>query len=119
MSKHKLSNVRVPIEEDNPSIERDDSLCIECGMCKNVCQNDINIYGNYSLEKTNDIAICVNCGQCANVCPTSAIHEKYEYQDVKKAINDPNKIVIFSTSPSIRVSLGEEFKLHYGSIVEG
>ena len=119
MSKHKLSNVRVPIEDDNPSIERDNSLCIECGMCKNVCQNDINIYGNYSLEKTNDIAICVNCGQCANVCPTSAIHEKYEYQDVKKAINDPNKIVIFSTSPSIRVSLGEEFKLPYGSIVEG
>ena len=119
MSKHRLSDVRVPIELDNPSIEREESLCIECGMCKNVCQKDINIYGNYSLDKTNDNAICVNCGQCANVCPTNAIHEKYEYPDVKKAILDPNKIVIFSASPSIRVALGEEFGLPFGSVVEG
>ena len=28
MSKHRLSDVRVPIELDNPSIERKESLCI-------------------------------------------------------------------------------------------
>ena len=29
----------------------------------------------------------------------------YEYQEVRKAIKDPDKVVIFSTSPSVRVGL--------------
>mgnify|MGYP003297169955 CR=1 FL=1 len=36
---------------------------------------------------------------------------------VKKAIKDPNKIVIVSTSPSVRVALGEEFGFDYGVVI--
>ena len=119
MSKHLPMSVRVPIEADNPSIMRDESKCIKCGSCKTVCSDYIGVHTSYRLEDTGDTAICINCGQCANVCPVSSITEKYEYQDVRKAIADPDKIVIFSTSPSVRIALGEEFGLADGSFVQG
>ncbi|GAA0680790.1 ferredoxin hydrogenase [Clostridium cadaveris] len=119
MSKHLSKDIRVPIELDNPSIQRFEEKCIKCGMCKNICTEYIGVHDSYSLEDTNDKAICINCGQCANVCPVASITEKYEYHDVEKAIMDKDKIVIFNTSPSVRVALGEEFGLEDGSFVQG
>ena len=119
MSKHLSKDIRVPIELDNPSIQRFEDKCIKCGMCKNICTEYIGVHNSYSLEDTNDTAVCINCGQCANVCPVSSITEKYEYEDVKKAIIDGDKIVIFNTSPSVRVALGEEFGIDDGSFVQG
>lgn len=119
MGKHLSMSIRVPIEPDNPSICRDESLCIKCGQCREVCTMDIGVHGTYRLEDTEDTAVCIHCGQCANVCPVGSITEKYEYQDVIKALRDPEKIVIFSTSPSVRAALGEEFGMQDGSFVEG
>ncbi|MDD6811023.1 MAG: [FeFe] hydrogenase, group A [Lachnospiraceae bacterium] len=117
--KHLSLDVRVPIEADNPSIVRDEEKCIKCGMCKNVCTEAIGVHGTYTLEQTNGEAVCIHCGQCANVCPVNSITEKYEYDAVKEAIDNPDKIVIVSTSPSVRVALGEEFGMDAGSFVEG
>ena len=50
--KHKDLSVRVPIELDNPSILRIEDKCISCGLCKNVCQNDIGVLGTYTLKET-------------------------------------------------------------------
>ena len=102
-------NVRVPIEPDNPSIVRAEEKCIKCGMCKEVCTNEIGVHGTYTFEQTCGEAVCINCGQCANICPVDSITEKYEYVSVKEAIKDPYKVVIVSTSPSVRAALGEEF----------
>lgn len=117
--KHMPLDIRVPIEADNPSIVRDESKCIKCGMCKNVCTQDIGVHGTYTLEQTNNEAVCINCGQCANVCPVGSITERYEYIDIQAAVKDPDKIVIVSTSPSVRAALGEEFGMDDGSFVEG
>ena len=119
MSKHEFTNIRVPIELDNPSIVRDNEKCIKCGQCRTVCSDEIAVNRLFDLESTGDVAICTHCGQCANVCPVGAITEVYEYQAVQKAIEDPDKIVIFSTSPSVRVGLGEEFGLEPGTYAEG
>lgn len=116
---HLPLDVRVPIEENNPSICRDEGKCIKCGMCKEVCTNYIGIHGTYTLEQTCNEAVCINCGQCANVCPVDSITEKYEYPDVRKAVLDPEKVVIVSTSPSVRAALGEEFGMPDGSFVQG
>lgn len=116
---HLSMDIRVPIELDNPSICRNEETCIKCGMCKNVCTEQIGVHGTYTLEQTNNQAVCINCGQCANVCPPSSITEKYEYQNVRAAIQDSDKIVIVSTSPSVRAALGEEFGMPDGSFVEG
>lgn len=119
MSKHLSTSVRVPIEADNPSIVRNESLCVKCGQCRNVCTSPIGVLGTYALEQTGDRAICIHCGQCANVCPVGSITEVYEYQKVKAAVQDKDKIVIVSTSPSVRVALGEEFGLPKGTFVQG
>lgn len=119
MSKHLPMSVRVPIEPDNPAIMRDESKCIKCGQCKEVCTQAIHVHGTYNLVDTLDTAVCIHCGQCANVCPVNSITEKPEYKKVAEAIADPEKIVIFSTSPSVRVALGEEFSMPDGSFVEG
>ena len=109
MTNHMPLSIRVPIEPDNPSIQCNESTCIKCGQCKEVCTHQIGVLGTYNLAQTGGKAICIHCGQCANVCPPASITEVYEYSDVQKAIQNPDKVVIVSTSPSVRVALGEEF----------
>lgn len=119
MSKHMPMEVRVPIEPDNPAIMRAEDLCIKCGQCRDICTDYIGVHGTYRLLDTEDTAVCIHCGQCANVCPVSSITEKPEYPEVEAAVRDPGRIVIFSTSPSVRVALGEEFDMQDGSFVQG
>lgn len=119
MSKHLPLSVRVPIEPDNPSILRVEEKCIRCGMCKQVCTERMGVHGTYTLAETGDQAICIHCGQCANVCPPDSIMERDAHYAVQEAIADPDKIVIVSTSPSVRVALGETFGLEPGAFVEG
>ena len=119
MMQHLPLSVRVPIEQDNPSICRDESLCIKCGMCKEVCAAQIGVHGTYSLSDTGGKAICIHCGQCANVCPPASITEVYEYPAVRAAVKDPDKVVIVSTSPSVRAALGEAFGMPKGTFVQG
>ena len=119
MSKHQFTDIRVAIEPDNPSVQRLEFKCIKCGACKAVCTNEIGVCGTYDLQFTNDVPVCINCGQCANVCPVDSITEKFEIYQVAEALRDPDKIVIVSTSPSVRIALGEEFGMADGSFVEG
>ena len=119
MAQHLPLSVRVPIEQDNPSIVRNEALCIKCGMCKEVCTQQIGVHGTYTLEQTGGRAICIHCGQCANVCPPASITEVYEYPAVRAAVKDPDKVVIVSTSPSVRAALGEEFGMPKGAFVQG
>ena len=108
----------VPIANDNVSIKRDLSKCIQCKECKNICDNEITVGRMYDLQKTKFNPICINCGQCSNFCPTEAIGEKIEFDKVKEAIEDKTKTVIISIAPAVRVALGEEFVLEEGSNVE-
>ncbi|MGN1382485.1 MAG: [FeFe] hydrogenase, group A [Eubacterium sp.] len=119
MGKHLSETVRVPIEENNPSIRRIEDLCIKCGQCRDICRDYVSVLGYYDLAKTDDTAVCIHCGQCANVCPAGSITETPEMEDVLAAAKDPEKVLIVSTSPSVRVSLGEAFGMPRGSFVEG
>lgn len=119
MTKHLFSDIRIPVSVDNPSIFRHEELCVKCGQCRRVCEDSVVVGRLYDLFKTKDEPICIHCGQCTNVCPVNSLTEKEEYQQVKAAISDPESIVIFSTSPSVRVGLGEAFGMANGSFVEG
>jgi ferredoxin hydrogenase len=118
MSVHQFTDIRIPISKDNPAIMRHEELCIKCGACRRTCEDDVAVGKLYDLKRTGDCPICIHCGQCANVCPANSITERPEYSDVKKAIGDPDKIVIFNTSPSVRVGLGEAFGLEPGAFVQ-
>lgn len=109
---------RIPIDPNNPSILREDRKCILCGQCLEVCEKVQSVYGYYDLPIKNDIT-CVGCGQCALWCPTAAISERNDVDKVVQALADPTKHVVVQTAPATRVSLGEEFGLLPGSVVEG
>ena len=111
--------VRVPIDTDNPAIARIEDRCVSCTLCRDVCETYIGVHGTYDLADTGDRAVCVHCGQCAAVCPVNSIIVKPEWEAVKAAIADPSKVVVFSTSPSVRVGLGEAFGMDPGAFVEG
>lgn len=119
MSQHMSVRIRVPIEADNPSIERIESLCVKCGLCSKVCRDPIGVLDRYDLQATGGKAVCIQCGQCANVCPTASIVEKSELEPVQKVLADPSKIVVFTASPAVRVSLGEAFGTAPGAFVQG
>ncbi len=105
----------------SPSIVRDPEKCILCGRCVRACEE---IQGIGAIDFTSrgfdtlvlpafdnglNVTECVNCGQCVMVCPTGALHEQTSIGLVWKAIEDPNKVVVFQHAPAISVSIGEEF----------
>lgn len=98
---------RVFIAEDNKSIMRIEERCVNCGQCLNTCKNLNNL--------DND---CINCGQCILTCPMGAIVPKYTYQDVQKYLTNKDYTVIVSTSPAVRVAIGDEFGYEPGEFLE-
>jgi ferredoxin hydrogenase len=105
----------LPILPSNPSIQHHRNRCRNCGRCREFCRTVTNVFGQY-VQPGEDA--CIRCGQCTHFC-TRAITEKYHYQAVAAAVADPSKIVVASTSPAIRVALGEMYRTPPGTNVEG
>jgi NADH-quinone oxidoreductase subunit G len=116
------------IDDSSLSIIRDVNKCIACGRCVTVCNEVQTVYAltfaDRGIDSHVDTAFslgmanspCVNCGQCTVYCPTGALRERSEIDAVWEAILDPEKHVIVQEAPSIRVSLGEEFGMPFGSV---
>lgn len=108
-----ISDKRVNIADDNPSIVFDPKFCDECGICKNICKFNLGVYG-YS----NEDYPCINCGSCTILCPNKCLSERDETSKLREYLHS-GKVVVFQTAPAVRVALGEEFGLKKGSNVEG
>jgi ferredoxin hydrogenase len=111
--RERLKRASLPVSPNNPSIMHHIERCRDCGRCRDFCRNTA-VFEQFVPENKE---YCVRCGQCTLYCP-EVLTERYHYQDVAKAIADPDKIVIASTAPSIRVALGEMFGLDPGTNVE-
>lgn len=121
----------IPIDNNNPSLVREQEKCILCGRCIRACseRQGVHVYSFVhrgfntnvapAFEVGLDKAPCTYCGQCAAVCPTAAIVEKDDTKGVWAAISDPNKHVVVQTAPAVRVALGEALGMGPGSIVTG
>lgn len=100
--------MKVYVDEKNESLARHDDLCIDCGICVQTCEKNNGF--------KND---CINCGQCILSCPTGALVVKSQLEQLKTYLKNPEYTVIVSTSPSVRVSIGDEFGYEPGSFLEG
>ena len=102
---------------DNPAIEKDEDICANCSHCLAVCAEEIGVAQPCKVTGADDFT-CIHCGQCAAACPERAIRAKSQWREAAMAVNDQQKIVIFSTAPSVRVGLGECFGGKPGDFVE-
>ncbi|MDD2221041.1 MAG: [FeFe] hydrogenase, group A, partial [Clostridia bacterium] len=58
---------------------------------------------------------CAVCGQCTVVCPVGCLHETDSTQAVWDALDNPELRVVVQPAPAVRVGIGEEFGLPYGT----
>jgi iron-only hydrogenase group A len=119
------------IDKSSSGIIRDAAKCILCGRCVRVCEEsqavaclDFTNRGSEliiatAMAKPLNFSNCICCGQCVMVCPTGALTEKIQFEEISNALHDPERILIAQYSPTISVSLAEEFGLKVGKDING
>lgn len=120
-----------PLDFSSDSLIRDPNKCVLCGDCVRYCREIQSIGAiDFAHRGKNTVVTpafgkdlakveCVNCGQCAAVCPVGAITVKPEVDQVFKALDNPEKVVVAQIAPAVRVALGEQFGMTSGDIVTG
>ena len=124
-------NMYPQIEDSASHLVRDNSKCVLCRRCTAVCRatQEVGVIGcndrgfathiGCAFDRDLSEVDCVSCGQCIVACPTGALSEKDDTGKVWAALNDPTKHVVVGPAPSVRVTLGECFKMPIGTNVEG
>ena len=107
------------VDEYSPAIVRDNSKCILCKKCVQVCDEVQSVNAIKELNRGFNTKIgcafganlndstCVGCGQCIMACPTGALHEHYRTEEVKTLLQDKTKLKIIAPAPAVRVAILE------------
>lgn len=109
------------------AVEIDGAQCIDCQNCVEACAkqgiNYLQLAGSGSQQEVVPVrdqkTACVYCGQCALHCPSASAQEQSAWPAVLAALGNKKKTVVAQFAPAVRVSLGEEFGLPYGTNCEG
>lgn len=122
---------RYDIDDSTKAVVLDNSKCILCGRCVEVCQNQQNVWALSYLNRglatritpANGISLadspCIKCGQCSAHCPTGAIVEYDDTGRVWEMLRNPDTYTIVQIAPAVRVAVGEEFGFDFGENLTG
>jgi ferredoxin hydrogenase len=109
----------VRVDPENSSILFHDYLCQRCGHCDDVCTDQMTVSHYSKLAEEAKRPVCIQCGQCTNICKRGGMTERFEYPRIRRMLEGKGQVFIASTSPAVRVALGESFGLESGADVEG
>ena len=110
----------VAVSPDNPAILFHEYLCASCGHCDEACltQGVAHRFDPAKLLEPN-VHPCIHCGQCTNQCKRGGMTERFDFPRFRRMAEMPSVILVASTSPAVRGSLGECFGEEPETISEG
>ncbi|MDE6934793.1 MAG: (2Fe-2S)-binding protein, partial [Oscillospiraceae bacterium] len=119
-------NIRKEIWDRSTPLIRQESKCIKCMRCIQVCDKiqGLNIWDlagtgsrvtvNVSHNRKILDADCAFCGQCITHCPTAALRERDDTEPVLDILADPSLTTVVQVAPAVRVAWAEAVGLEPG-----
>lgn len=119
-------NIRKEIWDRKTPLIRQESKCIKCMRCIQVCDKiqDVHIWDlagtgsrvtvNVSQNRRITDADCAFCGQCVTHCPTAALRERDDTEPVLDILADGSLTTVVQVAPAVRVAWAEEMGLEPG-----